>query len=165
MKITLIAAMANGRVIAKDQKMPWHLSADLKHFKALTMGKAIIMGRKTFESIGTALPGRHNIIITRNKNFQAENCSTVHCLPAAFELTKNDEEIMIIGGAELYRQTLDRADCLQLTFIHADFPGDTFFPAWQQPPWEIVEQQDFEADETTPFAYSFVTLMKVSPSG
>ena len=129
MKISLIVAMAANRAIGLDNKMPWHLSADLKKFKAITMGSPIVMGRKTYESIGRPLPGRSNIIISRNLDYQQAGCLVFNDIKAAIEASSKDaEEIFIIGGAELYKATLPHADNLYLTLINQDFNGDTFFP-------------------------------------
>ena len=128
----MIAAMANNRVIGLDNKMPWHLPADLQHFKKVTTGKPVIMGRKTFESIGRPLPGRRNIIITRNSEYQAEGIETVTTPEAALELVVDVEEVMIIGGGNIYQQFLERTERLYLTFIDLDVEGDTQFPDYQE---------------------------------
>lgn len=130
-KLSLIAAMANNRVIGKDNKMPWHLPADLQHFKAITMSKPIVMGRKTYQSIGHPLPGRQNVVISRNKKFIAEKCDVVDSIDAAINLLKGEDEIMIIGGGFLYSQTINRASKLYLTFIELEVEGDTYFPEYQ----------------------------------
>jgi dihydrofolate reductase len=154
--ISLIAAMANGRVIGKDNQMPWHLPADLKHFKAVTLGKPVIMGRKTFESIGRPLPGRQNIIISRNKHYQADGCNVVSSLDDALNLVANVEEVMIIGGGFLYQQTLPLANKLYLTFIDLSVEGDTEFPAFEHLALVEVSREKFKADEKNPYDYEFV---------
>jgi dihydrofolate reductase len=154
--ISLIAAMANGRVIGKDNQMPWHLPADLKHFKAVTLGKPVVMGRKTFESIGKPLPGRKNIIISRNKHYQADGCDVVSSLDDALNLVANVEEVMIIGGGFLYQQTLPLANKLYLTFIDLSVEGDTEFPAFEHLALVEVSREKFKADEKNPYDYEFV---------
>ncbi|WP_223671207.1 type 3 dihydrofolate reductase [Kangiella shandongensis] len=163
--ISLIVAMANDRVIGKDNQMPWHLPADLKHFKAVTLGKSVIMGRKTHESIGMVLPGRKNIIISRNPDYRSdfhnEHCDVVTSLEAALELTKNEDEVMIIGGANIYAQMLDQADKLYLTFIDLDVGGDARFPDWAHHNWKEVSREKHQADEKNPHNYQFVELHRV----
>ncbi len=165
-KISLIVAMANNRVIGKGNQMPWHLPADLKHFKAVTLGKPVIMGRKTHESIGMVLPGRENIIISRDENYRSEffndKCQTVTSLEAAMEaakaIDKSVDEIMIIGGANIYQQMIDQADTLYLTFIDLDTDGDAHFPDWAHLEWQEVSRESHQADEKNPYSYQFVTL-------
>ncbi len=157
--ISLIAAMANNRIIGKNNALPWHLPADLKHFKNVTMGKPIVMGRKTFESIGRPLPGRQNIIVTRDKNFKAEGCTIIHKINEIHSCT-DAPEIMVIGGAEIYKQLLPQAHRLYLTFIQANFEGDSYFPQWQQDEWREIAREDHVADEINKYDYSFVILEK-----
>lgn len=157
----MIAAMANNRVIGLENKMPWHLPADLKHFKSVTTGKPVIMGRKTFESIGRPLPGRRNIIITRNEAYQANGIETVITPEAALELVVDAEEVMIIGGGNIYQQFLNRAHRLYLTFIDLDTLGDTQFPDYEQSGnWKVVNEQNNQPDESNKYSYKFVTLHK-----
>jgi len=157
----MIAAMANNRVIGLDNKMPWHLPADLQHFKAVTTGKPVIMGRKTFESIGRPLPGRRNIIITRNTDYKAEGIETVISPEAALSLVCDVEEVMIIGGGNVYQQFLTQAERLYLTFIDLDVEGDTQFPDYQAiANWEVKEEQVKLPDEKNKHSYKFVTLYK-----
>ena len=161
-KISLIAAMAEDRVIGKDNDMPWHLPADLQHFKRVTLGKPVIMGRKTFESIGRPLPGRKNIVITRSQNWTSNGVEVVNSPDNALKLVKDAEEVMIIGGGNIYRQFLSLADTLYLTFIDLKVEGDTQFPDWKQfGSWAEIERQDFAADEKNPHPYQFVTLKKL----
>ena len=160
MRLALIAAMADGRVIGLDNGMPWHLPADLKHFRNLTVGKPVIMGRKTIESIGKALPKRRNIVVTRRSDFEMEGCEAAQSIDAAVDLVANEEEVMIIGGASIYEQTLERADILYLTYIHAHFDGDTHFPVVDETLWEETGREAFEPDEKNPHAYTFVTLQR-----
>ena len=163
MKLSLIVAMAQNRVIGHNKQMPWHLSADLKKFKQITMGSPIIMGRKTFEAIGRPLPGRENIIVSQNKDYTAENCSVFQDLEAAIKSCRQHPEAFIIGGATLYQQTLQQADRLYLTQIHRDFIGDTYFPKIDQSQWTIQEQIIIDSDPAVDFSYSFI-LMEKKPS-
>lgn len=133
--ITLVAAMAEGNVIGLDNAMPWHLPEDLKHFKATTLGKPVIMGRKTFDSIGRPLPGRLNIVITRQADWQHEGVTVVHSLQDALALAANVDEVCIVGGAEIYRQALPLADRMCLTHIRLSVAGDATFPQWQADEW------------------------------
>lgn len=149
--ISLIVAHDKNRVIGFENKMPWHLPGDLKYFKETTMGKPMIMGRKTFESIGKPLPGRRNIVITRNKNYHAEGIEVVTSLDEAIELAGNVEEIMIIGGEQIFKLTLDKADRLYITYIDYEFKGDTYFPSYGQE-WDFISSNE---PITTPEGYSF----------
>lgn len=160
MKISLIAIMGRDRVIGKDNAMPWHLPADLKHFKEITLGKPIVMGRKTHESIGRALPGRTNIIVTHNREYQAEGCTVVHDLEAALGAAGDVPEVMIIGGARLYEQFMARADMLYLTLIDEKFEGDTFFPEYTLADWEEFSRTDCPSDEKNPYPYTFLSLKR-----
>jgi len=154
--ISLIVAMAKNRVIGKDNEMPWHLPADLKHFKTVTLGKPIIMGRKTYESIGRPLPGRLNIVMSRDKNYTLEGCETVISLEEALTLTADVEEVMIIGGGYLYEQTILQADKLYLTFIDLDVQGDTFFPKYEHLNLSEIKREKHLKDEKNPYNYEFV---------
>ena len=163
MKISLIVAMAANRVIGLDNKMPWHLSADLKKFKAITMGSPIVMGRKTYESIGKPLPGRSNIIISRNLDYQQTDCLVFNDIKTAIEASSKDaEEIFIIGGAELYKATLPHADNLYLTLINQDFDGDTFFPEIDFKVWTEASREDISDDPSVNFNYSFLKLSRTN---
>ena len=139
-QLTLVAAMARGNVIGVANTLPWHLPEDLKHFKAVTLGKPVIMGRKTFDSIGRPLPGRLNIVITRQSDWQHDGVSVAHSLEQALALAANVPEVCIIGGAELYRQALPLADRLCLTHIALDVAGDACFPAWSDEQWSCQAQ-------------------------
>lgn len=161
MHISIIAAMANGRVIGHDNRMPWHLPADLRHFKEVTMGKPILMGRKTFESIGRALPGRLNVVVSRNDAFQAPGCLRAHNICEAFAHVIASDEIMIIGGASFYRQLLPYADRLYLTYIDADLAGDAFFPQIDLADWVEERREPHPADERNPYRYTFVHYRRV----
>lgn len=165
MKISLIVAMADNRVIGNNNGLPWHLPADLQHFKAITMGKPIVMGRKTRESIGRPLPGRTNIVVTRDRSYQAEGCVVVHSIDEAFAAAADAEEIMIIGGAEFYRQVLPRTGTIYLTQVHGSFEGDAFFPLLDAAEWEEIAREDHEPDERNPHAYSFVQLQRIKGVG
>lgn len=159
-KVSFIVAMAKNRVIGKDNTLPWHLPADLQHFKQLTLGKPIIMGRKTYESIGRPLPNRTNIIITRDPQFTAEGCKVCHSVAEAFALVADSEELMVIGGAAIFAQCFPMADTMYLTYIDAELTGDTYFPAWNAAEWQEVERQNCQPDEKNAYAYSFVTLKR-----
>ena len=160
MRNSIVVAMDEGRVIGAEGGMPWHLPADLKFFKSVTMGKPIIMGRSTWESIGRALPGRTNIIITRNTHFQAEGCRLAHSVDEALAIAKEEsaEEVMIIGGGGIYEQTLDRVDRLYLTRIAAHLVGDTHFPVINPEEWQEVSRQQHNADGDNPFDLTFIVL-------
>ncbi|NMH60302.1 type 3 dihydrofolate reductase [Alteromonas ponticola] len=161
----MIAAMAKDRVIGADNTMPWHLPADLAHFKRITMGKPVIMGRKTYQSIGKALPGRPNIVISRDANFKPADASVVpspeDALDMAVTLPTRDQEIMVIGGGTIYQSFLGHAETLYLTFIDTEVSGDTQFPDYQQyGEWREIEKEHRHADEHNPFDYQFVTLTR-----
>ncbi|WP_240701156.1 type 3 dihydrofolate reductase [Pseudoalteromonas sp. CO325X] len=161
MKISMIAAMAKGRIIGKDNDMPWHLPADLKHFKQVTLGKPVIMGRKTLESIGRALPGRRNIVITRNSDYAFEGAEVVTSVQQALAQVEDVEEVMVIGGGHIYEQFLPLASSLYLTFIDLQVEGDTRFPDYEQVGrWRCVERVSHSKDATNPHNYEFVTLNK-----
>ena len=162
MKISLIVAMANNQVIGLNNTMPWHLSADLKKFKAITMGAPIIMGRKTYQSIGRPLPGRTNIIISRNVDYHQEGCLVFNSLETALKKAAQiRDEAFFIGGSELYKSALPMATTLYLTQIHHTFEGDTFFPELNWPEWRIDAQEDIETDAQVDFNYSFLTLERI----
>ncbi|HVS00640.1 MAG TPA: dihydrofolate reductase [Thermoanaerobaculia bacterium] len=158
MRLSLIVAMAANRVIGRDNRLPWHLSADLKRFKRLTMGHTLIMGRKTFESIGRPLPGRSTVVVTRRTDYAPPGVQVAHSVREALALTQGDEEVFIAGGAELFRETLPVADRLYLTLIEKEFEGDTFFPDFDPSAWRVVEEERHEPDAEVPYAYTFQTL-------
>lgn len=158
MKIALIAAMANNRVIGKDNQMPWHLPEDLRHFKAMTLGKPIVMGRKTFDSIGRALPGRHNIVISRQEGLVIEGTTCVSSFEAAMKAAGDVEELVVIGGGQLYEATLVLADKLYLTEINLDVDGDTYFPEWNDGSWSLTDEESNLNDKG--LQYRFISLMK-----
>ena len=159
--ITIIAAVANNYALGKDNQLIWHLPADLKRFKKVTLGHHIIMGRKTFESLGKPLPNRTTIIITRNNNYNKENCIVVNSLQEAINTAISaDENPYILGGAEIYKQAMEIADKLDLTFVHHTFEADAFFPEINTTKWKEVSREDFKADEKNKYNYSFVTYLK-----
>ncbi|MBB1268671.1 type 3 dihydrofolate reductase [Shewanella sp. SR44-3] len=158
MRIALIAAMANNRVIGKDNQMPWHLPEDLRHFKAMTLGKPVVMGRKTFESIGRPLPGRHNIVITRQADYVIDGVSCVSSFEEAKALAGDCEELIVMGGGQLYAEILPMADIMYLTFIKLDIEGDTFFPLWNEQDWQTIQTENVTNDNE--LEYSFNTLVK-----
>ena len=168
MTLALIVAASENNVIGKNNQLPWYLPGDLKYFKAITMAKPVIMGRKTFESIGKPLPGRDNIVITRNPDYQAEGIKVVASLEAAIELAESiilingGEEVMIIGGAEIYRQALPNADRVYLTRVHRHVEGDAFFPELAEQDWQEVAREDIAAEEPNPFDFSYLVLDRVA---
>ncbi len=159
--ISIIVAVAQNRVIGNANSLPWHLPADLKHFKAMTLGKPIIMGRKTWESLPGKLPGRTHIIVTSNPNYIADGCVVVHSLQQAIEAAGEAPEIMIVGGAMLYGQALSLADRIYLTLVETDADGETQFPEYDSDQWREVERERHTSDDKNPFAYSFITLSRV----
>jgi dihydrofolate reductase len=154
-RICLIAALAANRVIGKNNALPWHLPADLKRFKALTMGPPLVMGRKTYESIGRPLPGRRNLVITRNRDYSAPGCEVVHSLDAAIAACRGAQEIFIIGGAELFRESLPRAHCLEFTEIRAEIEGDVTFPEFSISEWHETGREIHTDEAGIPFRYDF----------
>ena len=161
--ITVIAAIAKNNALGKDNDLIWHLPADLKRFKKVTTGHYILMGRNTFESIGKPLPNRTTIIITRNKNYFKDGCLIASSLEAAIELAKEEEEIFIIGGAQIYKETIAKnlADKLDITLVHNEFDADVFFPEIASNVWKEVVREDFIADEKNKYDYSFVSYKKI----
>jgi dihydrofolate reductase len=160
MKLSLIAAMDERRVIGSRGKIPWHLPADLKHFKELTLGHPIIIGRKTYESIGRALPGRTNIVLSRNPEFNPTDCVTAPSLKEALELTRGDNEVFVIGGESIYKQALPIAQKIYLTLVHVKFEGDAFFPIFSETEWKLINSEQHEKDEKNPYAYTFLIYEK-----
>jgi dihydrofolate reductase len=160
MLISIIAAMGRNRAIGYKNTLPWRLPADLQRFKHLTLGHHMIMGRKTFESIGRPLPGRTSIIITRQKDFQAEGCLIAHSLDAAIDLAKSrgEQEAFIIGGAEIYSQALSKANRMYLTMVEAEPEADAFFPEFDKNLWEKISEEIIGADEKNQFAVKFISL-------
>lgn len=167
MQIAMIAAMAENRVIGKDNTMPWHLPADLKHFKQVTMGKPVIMGRKTYESIGRALPGRTNIVVSRQAGYDLDDAVVVDSTDAAMTYIRTalseTDEVMVIGGGTIYEAFLPEAQRLYLTFIDAEIEGDTYFPDYQSiAQWQQVDSNTLEPDDNNRYRCQFVTLERVA---
>ncbi len=160
--ITIIAAKSDNNIIGNENQLIWHISNDLKRFKQLTSGHVVIMGRKTFESIGKPLPNRTNIVITRNKDWNSEGILTVNSLEEAIAQAKNTgSEIFIIGGGNIYEQSLHLADVLEITEVHQVFAGDAFFPEINSNEWKEVFRQDFVKDEKNQYDYSFVRYERI----
>ena len=158
MKISLIAAVSKNGVIGEKNSLIWKLPEDMKRFRQLTAGKPVIMGRKTFESIGKPLPNRKNIIITRDKNYRAEGCIAVHSVDDALKAGKGAEEIMVIGGAQIYKQFLPIANRMYLTFIDKDFEGDAYFPEYNKNEWKEISREEHQ---NTQFNYAFLDFERV----
>ncbi|HEY3858124.1 MAG TPA: dihydrofolate reductase [Gammaproteobacteria bacterium] len=162
MIVSQIVAVGRQDEIGKAGKMPWHLSADLKHFKRNTLGKPVLMGRKTLEAIGRPLPERHNLVLTRDAAFRAPGCETVSSLEAAVQAVAGVSELMVIGGGEVYRLAWERTDRIYLTRIQADVEGaDTFFPKLIPKEWREVSREEHRADEKNPFDYAFLVFDRV----
>ncbi|MDX2007996.1 MAG: dihydrofolate reductase [Meiothermus sp.] len=155
--ISLIVAASQNRAIGRENRLPWHLPNDLRYFRRVTKGSPVIMGRKTFESIGWPLPGRQNIVVTRDKAYRAEGCEVVNSLEAAFLAAQQDREIFVIGGADLYRQALGLAGRIYLTEVHAEVEGDAFFPD-PGPDWQEVSREHHPADLEHAHAFDWVVL-------
>ena len=159
-QISLIAAMAENRVIGQGNRLPWHLPADLRHFKALTVGKPIIMGRKTWESLPGLLPDRPHIVITRDREYVAEGCTLAHSIDEALAAAGDVPEVMIVGGAAFYTEMVPHANRIYLTLVHAEVEGDAFFPQYDPAEWEQVEREGHSPDKKNPYPYSFITLQR-----
>ena len=156
MNVALVAAMTEDRVIGRGNGLPWHLPEDLRHFKRLTLGHPVIMGRRTWESVGTPLPGRHNIVVTRQRGYHAEGADVAPSLQAALGLVRDEPEVFVVGGAEIYAQALPLADTIHLTVIHTrDVPGDAHFPRFEGPEWALAEERRQPADERHAWPLSF----------
>jgi len=160
MPISIIVAASHNNVIGKDNQLIWRLSADLKRFKALTTGHHIIMGRKTFDSIGKPLPNRTSIIITHQTDYKAEGCIVVNSLEEALAKVPADQEAFVIGGGTIYKEAIDKADKLYLTLVHGKFDGDTFFPKLDSKKWESLKREDHMPDAKNEHAYSFIDYKK-----
>ncbi len=158
--ISIISAMARNRVIGHQNRLPWHLPADLQHFKAVTMGKPMVMGRKTWESLPGLLPGRPHIVVSRNRDYRAEGARVVHSLEEAIDAAGRVEELMIVGGANLYAQALSHAGRMYLTLIDAEVPGDACFPVFDVGQWQETAREKHPADAKNPFDYQFIKLEK-----
>ena len=161
MTVTIIVAMAENGVIGRDMDLPWHISADLKRFKALTMGHHIVMGRKTFESIGRLLPGRTTVIVTRQPDYQVDGAVIVNSLGAAQAAATDDSELFIIGGGQIYEIALPLADRLHVTRVHTEVDGDTSFPAIDWGQWELVSAERHGADEKNDHDFTFESYQRM----
>ena len=159
--INIVVAKASNNVIGAKNDLIWHLPNDLKHFKSLTSGHPIIMGRKTFESVGRPLPNRTNIVVTRDQNWNAEDIEIASSLQKAIEAAKKiDDDIYILGGRRIIKKKIEFTDVLYITEVHHEFDGDTYFPEIDSDEWEEVEREDFKKDEKHLYAYSFVTYKR-----
>jgi len=162
--VSVIVATDQRGGIGKDGRLPWHLPNDLKRFKALTMGKPIVMGRRTFDSIGRVLPGRRNIVVSRRPDLVIDGCTVVPSFVAALAVAADSAEVCVIGGAEIYRLALPVAGFVHLTKVHATVEADTFFPALDAADWKEIAREDYPADERHAYGYSFLTLRRMSKS-
>ena len=162
MHVAIVVAMSENRVIGMRNALPWRLPADLRHFRRVTLGKTVLMGRKTFESIGHPLEGRKNIVVSRDPHFQAGGCLIAPSLDEALACAGGDE-IMVIGGASIYTQALPRTERIHLTLVHAQVEGDAFFPSIDEGEWLAITRTDHPADERNVFSYSFLTLERRAP--
>ena len=165
MILTIVVAMARNRVIGCNNALPWRLPADLQRFRSITLGKPVIMGRKTHESIGRPLPGRENIVVSANRDYVATGCRVTHSIADALASLQKMPEVMVIGGASLYRETLACAERIYLTLVHADITGDTWFPELDTGQWRQISREDFPADERNNYAYSFIHLERAFRRG
>lgn len=163
-RLSILAAVAANGVIGRNNDIPWKIRTDLKRLKTLTMGHHVIMGRKTFESLPQPLPGRTNVVITRDAGYKApDGVIVVDAVERALDLAKDDSEAFILGGAEIYRQTLHRANRMYITEVHADVEGDTKFPEFDNVvEWKLVDREDFEADEKNEYPFSFLTYERAA---
>ncbi len=162
MKLSIIAAVANSSVIGNQNRLIWHMPADLKRFKNMTMGHTLIMGRKTFQSIGKPLPGRKTIVITTRAELDTQGCAKASSFKEAIKLVKDEKEVFVAGGAEIYNQAIESyyTKKIILTRIFANFEGDAFFPDIDPEKWELVEREDYEADKKHPYPYSFMVYKR-----
>ena len=164
MTVSIIVAISENHVIGRQGNMPWRLPDDLKRFKALTTGHAVIMGRKTFDSIGRPLPNRINIVITRDRNCTIDGVIIAHSLDEAFQQAAGNDEIFIIGGGEIYQQAIPLADRLYVTLVHTTVEGDTFFPAFDEDQWRLASDEHHDADDRHAHAFSFRLYERASQS-
>jgi dihydrofolate reductase len=162
--IAIIAAMDRNRLIGDGGRLPWRLAADMRRFRTLTMGNPVIMGRRTHESIGKVLPGRSNIVLSRNTGYRAPGCVVVADLERALGLCDDADTPMVIGGAQIYAQALARAHRMYLTLLDGSFQGDTWFPEYDHRPWREISREDHARDADSPCAFSFVDLEKAQPA-
>jgi dihydrofolate reductase len=160
MTVTIVVAIAENYAIGKHNQLLWHMPADLKHFKQITSGHTVIMGRKTYDSVGKPLPNRRNIIITR-QDITIPGCEVVKSVEEALKLCSNEEEVFIVGGAEIYKLAMYKTDRIYLTIIHHSFDADSFFPEIDYMEWKEVSRDDHPADEKHKYPYSFITLERI----
>ncbi|MEH7224390.1 dihydrofolate reductase [Bacillus sp. JJ1566] len=159
--ISLLVAMDKNQLIGRDNDLPWRLPADLAYFKRVTMGHPIIMGRKTYDSIGRPLPGRENIIVTRDTSYTAEGCKVIHSIDEIVKMNEEiDQELFVIGGAEIFKAILPYSDRLYITEIEEEFEGDTYFPAFDKSLWKIISEEKGIRDEKNPYDYTFLVYEK-----
>ncbi|MDQ6969367.1 MAG: type 3 dihydrofolate reductase [Mariprofundus sp.] len=162
MKISLIWAMDNNQLIGRNNTLPWHLPADMAWFKQHTMGKPILMGRKTYESIGRPLPGRVNLVLSQQADLKIDGCTVVASLAEAKKAVADAKEIMVMGGAEIYKLLFDLADRLYITEIDAVFEGDAYFPAFDRKAWQVISRDEHQPDEKNIYPYAFTILERNS---
>lgn len=164
MKLSLIAAVANNHVIGKNNRLVWHMPADLKHFKELTLGHTLIMGRMTFESLGSPLKGRTTIVLSRQKGYDARGCQVTHTLYDALKLAKGEKEVFIAGGSQIYNEAINMPQTrrIYLTRIYASFEGDAYFPEINPEHWQLTEHTDYPPDDRNPHAYCFQTYKRIN---
>jgi len=160
MIISLVAAASDNNIIGKNGTLPWRMPADMKFFKSLTMGHTVIMGRKTYESMGKPLAGRKNIVVSRNSNFKAEGCVVVNSVKEAFDQSAAEKEVFVIGGAHIYKEVLASADKIYLTRIHGIFEGDASFPELPEREWVQVKHEMHQQDDKNPYSYTFEELTR-----
>lgn len=160
MIVTIVVAISENNAIGKNNKLLWHLPNDLRHFKQITTGHTVIMGRKTYESVGKPLPNRRNIIITRQA-ITIEGCEVVNSIEAALALCTHEQEVFIVGGAEIYRQAMPVTNRIYLTIVHKQFEGDSFFPEINKHEWKEVYCQNHQPDDKNPLPYSFITIERL----
>ena len=162
--ITIIAAIGLNNELGKDNDLIWHLPADLRRFKKVTSGHTIVMGRKTFESIGKPLPNRRSILITRNTSYHKDGCEIVHSLEDAIKLIQDQEHALIIGGAQIYKEAIDKklVDQLDITKVHQNFDADVFFPTLDSTSWKEVSEETFLPDEKNQYTYSFLSYKRIT---
>lgn len=162
MTVTIIAALSRNRVIGRGNRLPWHISDDLKRFKKLTLGHAVIMGRRTYESIGRPLPGRDNVVVTRSPDFSAPGCRVVHTFEAALAAVSGAGEVFVIGGAQIYASALPLADRLQLTEVDAEIDGDAYFPDFDRSSWRETTRESHSTQDPLALSYDFVAYERRS---
>ena len=164
MRISFIVAMDLDGVIGQDGALPWRLPNDMKHFKRVTMGKPVIMGRKTHEAIGRPLPGRRNIVLTRDDGYLAEGCEVVHTVDEALRVAGDVEEVMVAGGASVYHELMDRCDRIYRTTVEDRFTGDVYFPDFDPKEWREIEHHEHDPDDSNAFRHTIVVLERERPA-